>query len=104
MEKLKEIINNIKKIESESNIHFSPDVILDCAVRIYNSGNINKSGEIKPPFTTNSSSPATQKQKDLLYKLNVDFNAEDLTKIEAKKIIEEELQKQKWNTKKNYTK
>ena len=55
--------------------------LLDCAVRIYNSENINKE--------SNKPIPATEKQIDYLKKLGLTEIPENLTKKEAFQLIRE---------------
>lgn len=82
MEKLKNIIKELKEIlKSEDLGDVSTDVLVDCSVRIYNSGNINKDKISKTEF-------ATSKQKYTLKQLGISFN-EDISKQYAFKLIKE---------------
>ena len=84
---LKEIIKMVKDSCSINLIAPSNDMILDCSVRIFNSNNIN--GAIQKEEL------ATEKQKNLIYKLNLDVNTEKITKQEAYNILKENLPKKK---------
>lgn len=55
--------------------------------------NFEKVAEQKPCSNEAKSPKASQKQIDLLYKLNADFNAEKITKKEANILIKKELAK-----------
>lgn len=82
---LKEIILGLKLTAKETGLEISDETIFDCAVRIYNSGNIKG---IAP-----TEEKATEKQVKLLYKLNADFNEETITKREAMDLITQLMEK-----------
>lgn len=91
MEEFKDIVRELKKFCINEELNVSPDVLFDCATRIYNSGHINnKQSEPKEEL-------ATQKQVDTLYKLNVNFNAETITKKDASELIGRMLPKKEWD-------
>lgn len=99
MEDLKNILKELKELNKDLNA--SGDMILDCATRIFISNNIQaeKYGrkefneEIKPVvkeiYATNiNQNPATDKQKQMLKRLKIDFD-ENITKREAYILIKE---------------
>ena len=84
MEDLKNIILEIKSY----GLKCSDDMILDCATRIFNSGNIEKKKiDIQEQKLLEK---ATLKQINYLKRLNYKGNLE-ISKIEAKKLIEDIL-------------
>jgi hypothetical protein len=84
---LKEIIKQVKDSCDDNELEVTPDMILDVSVRIFNSQNIsNKSPEKK----SDESEKATMKQLNYLRRLGYN-GSEELTKLEAKKLIEEAL-------------
>ena len=82
---LKEIILGLKSTAKETGLEISDETIFDCAIRVYNSGNIKESKPIEEK--------ATEKQVKLLYKLNADFNEETITKREAMDLITQLMEK-----------
>lgn len=80
---LKEIIFALKTTAKETGLQISDEMILDCAVRIYNSGSRTEKKDDK----------ATEKQIKLLYKLDADFNEETITKREAMDLITKLMEK-----------
>lgn len=86
MDRLKEIIEKIFAIEDgiDGEIKFSPDVVLDCATRIYNAEKIKANGK-----SSSGDNMATSKQKIFLNKLGYTGDKEQLTKKDASRIISE---------------
>jgi hypothetical protein len=93
MGKLNDICNSIKSFEG---FNFSDDMILDVSARIFISKNISdeRKGKLdKPEFKTDvPMKKATDKQKNMLKKFKIEFN-DDLSLMEASKLIEEKLGK-----------
>ena len=91
---LKEIIFALKTTAKETGLQISDEMILDCAVRIYNSGSRTEKKDDEK---------ATEKQIKLLYKLEADFNEETITKREAMDLITKLMESRpKKNNKENY--
>ena len=101
MEDLKNILKELKELNKD--IGASGDLLLDCATRIFISNNIQaeKYGwkqedkiEIPKPIdntiyqSPKQPSPATDKQKQMLKRLNIKFD-ETITKGEAYQLIKE---------------
>lgn len=97
LEKLKEIIEELKKIRNETKIKLSDNVLFENAVKIYNTQYIQNSNKI--PFKNkpdeNIEEPATDKQKNYLEKLGYEGKADMLSKEEAKQLIKEYIENQK---------
>jgi hypothetical protein len=86
-ERLTKIIKSIIKSIDESGLKApSPDIVLDCAVRIYNNPSIaaNKSQNSKTRTEKENSVPPTPKQIKFLQRVEHDIPK---TKNEATKII-----------------
>jgi len=95
MEELKNIINKLKEIRTETQSKVSDEIVWDTGVRIYNSQQNLKSkqgSEKTSPIQPLSQILASDKQKKLLKQLKVKFD-DTLTKKEATKLIEENLKK-----------
>lgn len=95
MEELKNIINKLKEIRTETQSKVSDEMVWDTGVRIYNSQQNLKSkqgSEKTSPSQTPNQTLASDKQKKLLKQLKVKFD-DTLTKKEATKLIEENLKK-----------
>lgn len=99
MDKLKETKEALKVIRGETKTKVSDEILFEQAVKIYISDKIGKQQSerfnmqgnklsILPPSKNTKPSPATKKQIDLLYKLNVDFDADKITKKEAYNLIQ----------------
>jgi len=92
MEELKEIIKNLKKIlKQEKLTDVDANVLVDCAVRIYLSKQIEKGKNKRTEKrleSSNSKEPATKKQKWKLKQLGIEFD-DDITKQEAYQLIKE---------------
>ena len=99
---LKDIIKALKITRTEETLKVTDEVLFEQAVKIYLSEKINESKkenikainnkkEFKEMFGQNKN-PATQKQIDLLYKLDVGFDAKKITKQEAKELIRKTLE------------
>ena len=100
MEELKEIITNLGKIKVSLNMDIPDEVILEQAVKIFISNNIQNSKNKEPilyPLSETASKVinkfelATQKQINLIKKLNKGIVPAGITKQEARKLIEEKL-------------
>jgi len=89
-----DIIKALKKTRADERLKVSDEVLFQEAVRIFNTRFITNKKK------KSDSEPATEKQIDLLYKLNADFNAETITKEEAKKLISKLLEKEEKNIEK----
>lgn len=95
MEELKNIINKLKEIRTETQSKVSDEMVWDTGVRIYNSQQNLKSkqgSEKTLPSQPPNQILASDKQKKLLKQLKVKFD-DTLTKKEATKLIEENLKK-----------
>ncbi|HDK42068.1 MAG TPA: hypothetical protein ENG87_01710 [Candidatus Pacearchaeota archaeon] len=92
MKDLKDIIISLKQLRTEEKLKVSDEILFQESVRIFNTRFIKD-------YKKDKIEQATQKQLDLLYKLDVDFNAENITKQEAKELIKKTLKKQ--NEKRN---
>ncbi len=101
MKDLKDIIIALKQLRTEEKLKVSDEILFQESVRIFNTRFIqdNRQGNYSKKELGKSSPPATQKQLELLYKLDVDFNAENITKQEAKELIKKTLKEQ--NERKN---
>jgi len=89
MENLKRIIQELKQIRTEERLKINDEILFEQAIDIFISRSIQNHKENK------QLERATQKQLDLLFKLDVNFNAETITKQEAKELITKELSKKK---------
>ena len=89
---LKDIIKSLKKLRTDEKIKVSDEILFQESVRIFNTRFIQENKKnYQGNKQNNSSDSATDKQKDLLYKLDVDFNAETISKQEAKQLISKNL-------------
>ncbi|HEY0090249.1 MAG TPA: hypothetical protein VGB37_15480 [Candidatus Lokiarchaeia archaeon] len=88
METLKKIIEELKIVRKESLSSLSDDVLFENAVKVYISREIAKQKEVS------KTDKATEKQIKFLGSLGFQGKTEDLTKIEAQKIIKELLENQ----------
>ena len=87
--KIDNIIDSLRELVDAKDMEVSDEVILDQAIRIYLSNKISKEKK------SGDDEKASEKQINLLYKLNADFNKELITKKEAKKLIEQLLKEKK---------
>ncbi len=85
MEELKNIIKELQSYKKSLGMNLSDDMILDCATRIFNSGNIKQDSK--------KEESATEKQIGLLKKLRYKGDTSILTKKEASKLIDEGMRK-----------
>lgn len=81
VDSLIEALDNVCK---HRRLKVSDDCLLEQAVKIHLSDLISEQKS-----SGKTSEKASQKQIDLLYKLNANFNAETITKSEAHKLIKE---------------
>lgn len=103
MEELRQIIKDLKDLCIEEELNVTPDVLFDASVRILNSQAIHRqgskfesrypSGSSLPPTPAQpNSSPATDKQKNLLKKLGYKGDYVNITKIKAMEEIDKRIQ------------
>lgn len=98
-QELKNIIKELRELINESNLHLTDSELMDYALRIYNTNEINKFKNIQKPYTRpkdsinpipkNEDEP-TKSQIWKLKNLNITIPA-GLTKNEASKLIKENL-------------
>ncbi|MFW5895564.1 MAG: hypothetical protein ACOCT9_02350 [archaeon] len=92
MERVGQIIKELKKIRTETTTKVSDELIWDSAIRIYNSENMNKNNQKNKNSETREMKKATEKQKDFMKKLGIKFD-EDITSKEAGILIDEKTKK-----------
>jgi len=86
MIELKELIQKLKELRTEEKLKISDEILFDAAMRLHISNNISNQ---KKPKLDNK---ATEKQINIMKKLNISFN--ELTTIEdAQRKIKERLGK-----------
>lgn len=97
MDKLKQIIKDLKGVCEETELIPSDDILFDCSVRILNTNLIqdNRQGNRKPLHPFPIDILATEKQINLLKRLGLKLDYSKLTKQEAFKIINERMKKEK---------
>lgn len=88
MEELKEILQEVMKITKFLGLNCSPDMILDCSTRIFNSNSFNSQDKVSYKGINNEEQPATDAQLAYLEKLGAE-NIDGLTKNEATTMIQE---------------
>ena len=79
------VVDSLLELRSRKDtpLVFDDNMLLDCAVRIYNSEMINEKKFVSSNNPSNKNILATEKQIHYLCKNNIDHNAETLTKKEA---------------------
>jgi hypothetical protein len=92
MEKLKEILTELKRLRTETELLLVEDnILMDCATRIYISQNIQKGKESninKMQWNKEKFIPATDKQIFLMKQLDLDVT-DKLSKQEAYHLIKQ---------------
>ena len=83
---LKDVVFSLKTIRTEHNLNFSDKTLIEQAVKIFVTGEINEK-DSKSNKTSSNTKP-TEKQLKFLYNANVDFNAETITRKEASQLID----------------
>lgn len=86
-EELKEIINNLKDVRTETQSKVSDEIIWDTGIRVYISQYIQNSQN-----NSKKSNRPTEKQIKLMNNLNIPIKGE-MTKQEATKLIDEKIGK-----------
>jgi len=90
MQDLNDFIIALKEIRTKQKLKVTDKVLFEQACTYHRQSLINKQGksfsERKPPLN----SPATEKQKNLLKKMKIQFN-ENISKKEASKLIDSKL-------------
>lgn len=89
---MKEIIEMLKQACKETNLTVSQDMILDCAVRIYNTKSIDHKNTAQNNISQKQIQEATEKQKNMLNTLGIKFD-KNISKQEAYQLIAEKLGK-----------
>lgn len=102
MENLKNIIRELIKIRKEEGLeHFEDNILFDAAVRIFNAQNIEHQKQYTPKYPTQKytkesygyDNKPTEKQINFLKKSGYDGDISILTKLEAKQLISEYIEK-----------
>ena len=95
MERLEQIIIDLQEAVEKTNLKISDEALFDGALRILNTQAINSKNELKKtnflnyPKESYKQELATEKQKDLIKKLNKGIVPAGITKQEAIKFIQE---------------
>ena len=100
---LKDIVKELNEIRvSEDLRDLEDNMLMDCAVRIFNSQSINSqknaSNPLNKPYTIDKPTTnelITQKRRDFLEKSGFEGDISKLTKEEARQIIKEGIERQK---------
>ena len=87
MSRLQEIVKGLKHLTAQEGLTCSPDIILDCAVRIYNTGRINEDEDNKPQESEFKGKLASDKQKSTMTKFHIPFK-ENISSKDASKLID----------------
>ncbi|MBX4211987.1 hypothetical protein KW787_00835 [Candidatus Pacearchaeota archaeon] len=90
-DQLQDIVRALKRIKKEEKLRVEDSIVLDSAVRIYNSTTINKSSKREP---RDMNAPITEKQIKLLKDLNYEGNM-NLTKLQATQLIQRYFENRK---------
>ncbi|MBX4196082.1 hypothetical protein KW805_00650 [Candidatus Pacearchaeota archaeon] len=91
-DQLQEIVRALKRIKKEEKLRVEDAIVLDSAVRIYNSTTINVN---KPQRgMRNANAPITERQRKLLKDLRYEGDM-NMTKLEATQLIQRYFENKK---------
>lgn len=102
MEDLKDIVRELKKVRREEELNnLSDDVLFDCAIRIFNSQNIQRDRPKEIPSTSTHQILvlASDKQINMLIRLGYKGDTSNLSRREATGLIKELLERANQNKK-----
>ena len=98
-----EIITELRDVIKVEELNINDDTLFSEAVSCWRGEQVGKckNQQFKPTFqptTRPSFVPATEKQKNYIYKLDANANTENLSKQEAARIIQEALDEKRGKT------